>query len=712
MKIFRILTLLLFAAFGSLKAQQPLGPGSIVFLALQTDAPDAFAFAALQDIAANDTIYFTDNGWSGSAFFTNEQTMRWYSSQPVSKGTVVKVVDPNNTSPNALIIGPGMALGKLNNLSTAGEQIVAYRIANGGGYIHLAGISTRNWLTDCNTVGTGNTNATCLPSALTNGVNAFAFSTNTTDTENIFLNITTVSGTPQSILTQISGNALNWFGSDDTTTGGKSNWPDWQFNFSDPNTANLQFVGNAARTLIEGTGPQTISMSLSSPLAVATSVTLGITLNGGAAESDYTLNPQAVDLKFQLSFAVGQTNASFTINLADDGLTETGEGMVIGVVSASPELIYTNPTETQIQFADLSIISSTIDFKQAAVAVTEGGQVKVSLKILPAAAQPGNVTLGVQTGSGIEAADFSTEPAIAAGLLNLGITQGADSISFTFDANDDNFFETDESITFTIQNVSAGFTKGSTTPSAVVKIIDNDQPVDLPILFINEIMSSNTNTIEDQPGEFDDWFEIYNPGAQPVDIGGFYVTDDKNNPTKHQFSTGNPATIIPSGGFLLLWADEQPAQGPLHVNFKLSANGEFLGLYSEVAGILAVDSISFPAIQADHSFGRQSDGEFPFVTFIPGATTPGASNETSGINNASALQVRVYPNPATDIVTVRNLLSAAAYRLYDLAGRMVQHGQLQTGNSTIDLGSLPGGKYHLLIDGKDGLRKITSVVKD
>jgi hypothetical protein len=711
MKALRLFMILFIAGVTGLKAQQPLGPGSIVFLAMQTDAPDAFAFAAMQDIAANDTIYFTDNGWDGSAFFANEETMRWYSSQPVSRGTVVKVIDPRNTDPNALIIGPGNALGKLNNISVSGEQILAYRIANGGGYIHLAGISTRNWLTDCNTVGTGNTNSTCLPSALTNGVNAFAFSSNATDTDNIFLNIPTVSGTPQSILTQINGNALNWFGNNDTTTGGMSNWPNWQFNFSDPNTANLQFVGNSARTLIEGTGPQTISMSLSNPLAVATSVTLGITLNGGAAETDYTLNPQAVNFTFQLSFAAGQTSASFTIDLADDGLDETGEGMDISVVSASPELIYTNPTELQLQFSDLSSISSTIDFGSATYSVTEGSQVEVTLQINPAAAQPGNISLTVLAGSGVEGSDFSTNPAIAGGVLNLGINQGANSISFTFNASDDALVESDETVSFGIQTVSAGFSAGTNVPTAIVTLLDNDQPVELPVLFINEIMSSNTNTIEDQPGEYDDWFEIFNPGNEAVDIGGFYVTDDKNNPTKHQFPTGDSETIIPAGGFLLVWADEQIAQGALHANIKLSANGEFLGLYADDAAKTVIDSISFPAIQADNSYGRQTDGNSAFIIFPAGATTPGASNQTSGIGGPDKSKLNVFPNPANDYFTVGNLTIVADYRIYDFSGRLVQQGLINPGNAQIELNSLSKGTYNLVIIGKDGSRRLTSLMK-
>lgn len=709
MKVIRLLTTLLFIGLSNLHAQQPLGPGSIVLLALQTDSPDAFAFAAMQDIAANDTIYFTDNGWSGTAFFANEQTMRWYSSQLVPKGTVIRISDPLGAESNALVEGAGTALGKLNSLAVGGDQILAYKIATGGGIIHLAGISSRSWQETCSTTGTGNTNSTCLPSGLVNGQTAFSFSNTTTDTDNIFLNVPVISGTPQSILNQINGNNLNWFGSNDTTTGGMSHWPAWQFNFSEPNTASLQFAGSNPLNLIEGTGPQTITMHLSNPLAVATSVTLKVALNGGATTQDFTLIPAAVDSIFQLGFAAGQTSATFTIELHDDGEEETGEGAVISVFSASSELLYTNPTQKEIRFSDLSDIASEINFRTASYTVMEGNQVQVSLLIVPPATQPGNIVLNVSAGNGIEGGDFSTVPTVAGGFINLGISQGADSVSFVFNANDDAFVENAETVSFGIESVSSGFVAGTTISQTVITLEDNDQATTLPELYINEIMSSNTQTIEDQPGEFDDWFELFNPGTEPVDIGGFYVTDDKNNPTKHQFPTGDPATVIPAGGFLLIWADEQVSQGALHVNFKLSANGEFLGIYGDDASTSLIDSVSFPAIAADQSYGRQVDGGTPWRTFISGATTPGASNLTSGVTSTFSSKIQAYPNPANQVLFIEGMHLNTHFKLFDSMGRKLQEGQLQTATNRLEVSGLQAGLYHLSLSVNGG-ESIGSVI--
>ncbi|GAB3042575.1 lamin tail domain-containing protein [Spirosoma pulveris] len=150
----------------------------------------------------------------------------------------------------------------------------------------------------------------------------------------------------------------------------------------------------------------------------------------------------------------------------------------------------------------------------------------------------------------------------------------------------------------------------------------------LPLLsgiFINEFMASNSR-LADGFGEFDDWIELYNSGTQAVDIGGMYITDDLTKPLKYQIPSSQPGqTTIPPKGFLLLWADEQPAQGVLHVGIKLSAGGEQIGLFQPNGlNVAVLDSLTFGAQTIDVSNGRQLDGATPFVSFT--ASTPNATN--------------------------------------------------------------------------------------
>src|ERR1039458_2493759 len=88
-------------------------------------------------------------------------------------------------------------------------------------------------------------------------------------------------------------------------------------------------------------------------------------------------------------------------------------------------------------------------------------------------------------------------------------------------------------------------------------------------------MADNTRTLADPAdNDFEDWFEIYNPGTNIVDLGGYYLTDNLAN--KFQFLVPNTGHyLIPPGGFLLVWADNETGQNntnraDLHANFALS----------------------------------------------------------------------------------------------------------------------------------------------
>jgi hypothetical protein len=141
-------------------------------------------------------------------------------------------------------------------------------------------------------------------------------------------------------------------------------------------------------------------------------------------------------------------------------------------------------------------------------------------------------------------------------------------------------------------------------------------------LRIGELMADNATTIADEVGQFEDWLEIHNGSASPVDLGGMYLTDDLLNPTKWQIPAG---TIAPAGGTVLVWADEDPLDGPLHADFKLSAGGESVGLFhTDVAGNVLIDGFDFGPQATDVAYGRMpDDGPFLFSLLDP---SPGAPN--------------------------------------------------------------------------------------
>ena len=153
---------------------------------------------------------------------------------------------------------------------------------------------------------------------------------------------------------------------------------------------------------------------------------------------------------------------------------------------------------------------------------------------------------------------------------------------------------------------------------------NNPRPIAVT-LFINEWMASNASTLADPAdGQYKDWFEIHNPGTQPVDLSGYTLSDRADEPDRFIIPNG---TIIPAGGFLLVWADGQPElngfNADLHTTFSLDRDGEAIGLFAPDGSV--VDLVTFGPQQSDISQGRWPDGSTaPFQFFA--VPTPGAPN--------------------------------------------------------------------------------------
>jgi hypothetical protein len=124
------------------------------------------------------------------------------------------------------------------------------------------------------------------------------------------------------------------------------------------------------------------------------------------------------------------------------------------------------------------------------------------------------------------------------------------------------------------------------------------------------------------PASGDDWFEIYNPNAQPVELSGLYLTDDLNK--RQQFAI-RPLSFIGTGAnaYLVFEAGGAPGNGADLTNFKLSPAGESLGLFNAYG--LQIDSVTFGAQTRGVSEGRLPDGAAGITSFANTAS-PGASN--------------------------------------------------------------------------------------
>ncbi|WP_435895117.1 lamin tail domain-containing protein [Oceaniferula spumae] len=157
---------------------------------------------------------------------------------------------------------------------------------------------------------------------------------------------------------------------------------------------------------------------------------------------------------------------------------------------------------------------------------------------------------------------------------------------------------------------------GTITRTISVKIIQPGVPV------ISEFMAANDSGLIDVDGNQSDWIELYNPGADPAPLAGFYLTDDPTDLTKWVF----PNVTMAPGSYLIVFASgnsrTDPA-GELHTNFSLSADGEYLALVKPDGSTIDSEfSPTFPSQQSDVSYGLDSStttGGY-FLTPTPGAT--------------------------------------------------------------------------------------------
>jgi len=140
----------------------------------------------------------------------------------------------------------------------------------------------------------------------------------------------------------------------------------------------------------------------------------------------------------------------------------------------------------------------------------------------------------------------------------------------------------------------------------------------------NEILVLNDSNYVDDFGKHSSWIEIMNSSYSNVNIGGCYLTDDLNNPTKYWIPTGDPATYVSPRGYLVFWADARPTRGIFHLNFELKGV-KTIALF-DANGRTLIDKLDIPQDQTPNvSYGliNSENSIWEKMEF----STPGANND-------------------------------------------------------------------------------------
>lgn len=699
-------------AISAFTSQAQLTPGAIAFLGFQADAPDAFAFVTLQDIQAGDSIFITDNGWSGTAFFANENTMSWKANVAVPAASVIRIQDPNDPDvPNALIVGLGTTRGKLTGLAVAGDQLFAYILGAGGSQIPLAGFSTNGFLAVCNTAGVGNAPSSCLPSNLTLGVNAVQLNDNIAaggNPDNAFFNIPTVTGTPGEILALIN-NSANWTSNEDFLIAGYNVWPNWNFSIGEAEPSVVNFSVSAV-SVTEGGNPVNVNFSISPALIVPKNISVQIDVTGNVTAADLITNPAHTDGLVNVTIPANVSTFSFSISAIAGDATEGDELTSISISAADPGINIGPDNFINMEIIeDLNTSFVTFPAGISNYSLIEGDVLTLNLAISPVNSTESTFSIEIIPGNGFDQNDYATTPIEAGGLITFTVPAGQSSVQLQIDITDDLDVEALETAQLNLTSLSGNFSPGVLS-SITISITDNDVPVNFPTLFINELMSANTVTLIDDDNLPDDWIEIYNAGSEPVDLAGLFMTDDIQNPGKHQFVSGSPEiTTVPPGGFKIIWADDSLSQGPMHVNFTLPSTGGFLGLYQETSGssgnfFITVDTITYPQLALDRSYGREQDGELPWVIF--NGATPGTTNEeVVGFETNAINTLLAYPNPVQDNFTLRLVSNeVATINVHDVTGRLVWNNQ--TTQQLVNIPTLDWENGTYIVDVTQGAKRV------
>jgi spore coat protein CotH len=168
-----------------------------------------------------------------------------------------------------------------------------------------------------------------------------------------------------------------------------------------------------------------------------------------------------------------------------------------------------------------------------------------------------------------------------------------------------------------------------------------------PPLRISEWMSANASTLPTRirldaarrfegPDDIYDWLEIQNSTADPLDLGGYFLTDTAADLARWQFPPGT--NIAPYSAIVLFASglnitdralDERQM---LHTNFALSQDGEYLALVDPAGQVVHEISPSFAPQEIDvsHGFVGSASGQL-------NRPSPGAPNLAFGpiISNVS-----------------------------------------------------------------------------
>ncbi|MFT5121966.1 MAG: hypothetical protein ACI97B_000591 [Verrucomicrobiales bacterium] len=124
-----------------------------------------------------------------------------------------------------------------------------------------------------------------------------------------------------------------------------------------------------------------------------------------------------------------------------------------------------------------------------------------------------------------------------------------------------------------------------------------------PEVVINEFVAVNELGHQDEDNAYSDWIELFNPSDDPVNLDGWFLTDDAGELDKWRM----PAVTLASNAYLVIFASDKNrtnALSELHTNFRLAGDGEYLALVRPDGSTVEHDyDAAYPDQSSDQAYG-------------------------------------------------------------------------------------------------------------
>lgn len=180
---------------------------------------------------------------------------------------------------------------------------------------------------------------------------------------------------------------------------------------------------------------------------------------------------------------------------------------------------------------------------------------------------------------------------------------------------------------------------------------------------LSEIVTKNASSLTIN-NENPDWIELYNPSETAINLEGYYLSDDPDEPDKWRF----PNYEIAEKSYLIVLADGRNIKDDfLHTNFKLAADGETLVLSN--ADLEELEKVTIPPLETDVSYAKVNNIWFPTIP------TPFKANQAITIEQLTPPvfneQSKIFNTPFELKITHQEEAVKLDYWINDLANKQM-----------------------------------------